>query len=209
MNPPALIFAGNNAIGYMTTGGFIQRYATNPDGPVALPAAEVLGAVTLSAVSWFVFTYIGGLAADRIGRRNTYVVGWITLLLGVAALFPLVDSGNIWLLTLDLVLLTVGLGFTYGPQAALYAESFPASIRFSGVSIAYAIGAILGGAFAPTIATALVDATGGTLAVSLYLAGMAVIGLIATLVLRDRAGIDLGPDNEAEQARSPLVGARR
>ena len=38
---------------------------------------------------------------------------------------------------------------------------------------------------------------------------MQVIGLIATLMLRDRAGIDLGPDNEAEQARSPLVGARR
>jgi MFS family permease len=60
------------------------------------------------------------------------------------------------------VILTIGLGFTYGPQAALYAELFPASIRFSGVSISYAIGAILGGAFAPTIAQAIVQATGGT-----------------------------------------------
>ena len=53
------------------------------------------------------------------------------------------------MLTLGLIILTVGLGLTYGPQAALYTELFPASIRFSGVSISYAIGAILGGAFAP------------------------------------------------------------
>ena len=64
------------------------------------------------------------------------------------------------MLFLALGMFTVGLGLTYGPQAAWYSEIFPASIRFSGVSISYALGAILGGAFAPTIATALVQATG-------------------------------------------------
>ena len=29
----ALVFAGNNAVGYMTTGGYIQNYSTNPEGP--------------------------------------------------------------------------------------------------------------------------------------------------------------------------------
>ena len=83
---------------------------------------------------------------------------------------------------------------------------FPASIRFSGVSISYAIGAIVGGAFAPTIATALVQATGTTWSVTMYLAGMTVVGLIATLLLRDRTGIPLGPAHEEEQARSPIYG---
>ncbi|MFX7029396.1 MFS transporter, partial [Acinetobacter baumannii] len=68
------------------------------------------------------------------------------------------------------------------------------------------IGAILGGAFAPTIAEALVKATGTTMSVTWYLAGMTVVGLIATLVLRDRSGIPLGPDHEAEQERSPIRG---
>jgi len=127
----------------------------------------------------------------------------------VFLLFPLVNTGEVGLLALGLVILTVGLGFTYGPQAALYAELFPASIRFSGVSISYAIGAILGGAFAPTIATALVQATGSTQAVTWYLAGMTALGLLATLLLRDRSGIPLGPDHEAEQAVSPLRGFAR
>lgn len=201
----ALVLAGNNAVGYMTTGGYIQNYATDPSGAVGLERGEVLWAVTGSAVTWLIFTGLSGWVSDFWGRRNTYIVGWIAQLVGVAALFPLVNTGNPWLLFLGLALLTVGTGFTYGPQAALYTELFPASIRFSGVSITYAIGAILGGAFAPTIASALVQATGGTAAVGFYLGGMTLIGLVATLLLRDRKGIPLGPDHEEEQARSPFV----
>ncbi len=33
----ALVFAGNNAVGYMTTGGYIQRYATDPRARSASP----------------------------------------------------------------------------------------------------------------------------------------------------------------------------
>ncbi|MFP3464982.1 MFS transporter [Leifsonia sp. SIMBA_070] len=203
----AFVFAGNNAVGYMTTGGYIQNYATNPDGPLKLDRGPVLWAVAASAVTWLAATWFAGWISDRIGRRTTYIVGWILQLVGVFTLFPLVNTANVGMLFLGLAILTIGLGFTYGPQAALYSELFPASIRFSGVSISYAIGAILGGAFAPTIATALVQATGSTLSVTWYLAGMTVLGLIATLLLRDRTGIPLGPDHEAEQAVNPIYGA--
>ncbi len=202
----ALVFAGNNAVGYMTTGGYIQNYSTNPDGPIGLERGPVLWAVAGSAVVWLLSTFFAGWISDRIGRRTTYIIGWILQLVGVFTLFPLVNTGDIGLLFLGLAILTVGLGFTYGPQAALYSELFPASIRFSGVSISYAIGAILGGAFAPTIAAALVAATGTTMSVAFYLAGMTLIGLCATLLLRDRSGIPLGPDHEAEQTVSPIYG---
>lgn len=205
----ALVFAGNNAVGYMTTGGFVQRYATDPEGPVALATADVLWAVTLSGATWLFFTWFAGWISDKLGRRTTYIIGWILQLIGVFLLFPLVDTGSVWLLALSLVILTAGLGFTYGPQAALYTELFPASIRFSGVSISYAIGAIIGGAFAPTIAQAIVQATGSASGVTWYLAGMTAIGLIATLLLRDRTGIPLGPEHEAEQAKSPVYGISR
>ncbi|HAN24736.1 MAG TPA: MFS transporter [Microbacterium ginsengisoli] len=205
----ALVFAGNNAVGYMTTGGYIQNYATDPKGPIALDREPVLWAVAGSAVTWLIATWVAGWLSDRIGRRTTYIIGWVAQLVGVFTLFPLVNSGSVGALFLGLAILTIGLGFTYGPQAALYSELFPASIRFSGVSISYALGPILGGAFAPTIATALVQATGSTLSVTVYLAGMTVIGLIATLLLRDRSGIPLGPEHEAEQAKSPIYGAAR
>ena len=202
----ALVFAGSNAVGYMTTGGYIQNYTTNPEGPIGLERGPVLWAVTGASVAWLITTWFGGWISDKVGRRNALISGWVAQLVGVIALFPLVNTGNIWLVLLALILLSVGIGVAYGPISAFFSELFPASIRFSGVSIAYAIGAILGGAFAPTIAIALVQATGTTESVTWYLVGMTIVGLVATLLLRDRSGIPLDPDHEEEQAVSPIYG---
>jgi MFS family permease len=205
----ALVFAGNNAVGYMTTGGYIQNYATNPAGPLGLARGPVLWAVAASALTWLAGVCVSGWICDKIGRRTTYIIGWFLQLVGVFTLFPLVNSGSVFRLFLGLAILTIGLGFTYGPQSAFYAELFPARIRLSGVSISYAIGAIVGGAFAPTIAAALVQATGTTTSVTAYLAVMTLLGLAATLLLRDRSGIPLGPEAEAEQNKSPIRGLSR
>ncbi|MFT2817005.1 MFS transporter [Leifsonia sp. A12D58] len=205
----ALTFAGNNAAGYMTTGGYIQNYATNPEGPVGMDRTSVLLAVAASAVVWLVMTWVAGGVSDKIGRRNTYIIGWCVQLVTVFLLFPLVNTGSVWLLFVGLALFTIGNGFTYGQQAAFFTELFPASIRFSGVSITYAIGAILGGAFAPLIATRLVQVTGTTMSVAFYIAALTVIAFAATLLLRDRTGIPLGPDNEEEQSKGQIYGAAR
>ncbi|MBF6348692.1 MHS family MFS transporter [Nocardia flavorosea] len=195
----ALVFVGNSAVGYMTTGGYIQGYATDPDGALGLDRGDVLWAVTVSSISWLLATLAAGWVCDVIGRRITYIVGWCLQGLFVLTLFPLVNTGNVVLLGTGLVLLTLGLGFTYGAQAVWYAELFPASVRFSGVSISYALGSILGGAFAPTIAQWIQQSTGSSTNVAYYLLGMTALGLVGTVLLRDRKGIDLSPANEAGQ----------
>ncbi|WP_433876333.1 MFS transporter [Sinomonas atrocyanea] len=198
----SLVFVGNNAAGYMTTGGFIQGYAT---GRLKMDSTAVLLAATVASAMWFVSTLVAGILADRIGRKATYLIGFGFQALMVFPLFWFVNIGNLGGLYAGLVLFSIGLGLTYGPQAAWYSEIFPASVRFSGVSISYAIGAILGGAFAPTIAQALLQETGTTAAVSAYLLVMTVISIAAVLMLRDRRGIPLGPDHEAEQATGATV----
>lgn len=195
----ALVFAGNNAAGYMATGGFLQSYTTNPEGPIGFERTSVLVAVAFAAAMWFLFTLLSGHLADKIGRKRTYQIGFVSQALCVFPLFWLINTASLPMLYLALALFTVGLGLSYGPQAALYSELFPASVRFSGISISYALGAILGGAFAPMIATALVQATGGTTAVSVYLLGMTLVSLVAVSLLRDRSGIDLSINNQAAQ----------
>lgn len=196
----ALIFAGNGAAGYMTTGGFIQNYAT---GTLGMERSHVLFAVSASAASWLVFTLMAGIVSDYIGRRNTYILGFLMQMGGIWLLFPLVDSGKLFI---ALAILTIGLGFTYGQQSAFYAELFPASVRFSGVSVTYALGAILGGAFSPMIAAYLVKTTGSTQAVTYYLMTMALIGLVAALLFKNRNDIQLGIEAEQEQRESALHG---
>ena len=201
----ALVFAGNGTVGYMTTGGYIQRYATDPEGPVALDRGDVLNAVTVSAFSWALTTLFAGFISDYIGRRNTYLLGFILQGIGAAALFPLVNTGSLGLLYGALLFLTVGLGLTYGAQSAMYAELFPASIRATGVSITYALGSVLGGAFAPMIAASLVEATGTTFAVSGYLVSASIVGFICAFILRERKGIALGAEHEAEQSQGHFI----
>lgn len=205
----ALVFAGNNAAGYMTTGGFFQAYTTNPEGPVGLERTDVLVAVAFGAAVWLVMTLVAGFLADRIGRKRTYQLGFIILAASLFPVFALVNSGSLVLLYAAFGLFSIGLGLTYGPQAALYSELFPASVRFSGVSISYAIGAIVGGAFAPTIAQALVQATGGTTAVAIYLLVVVTISFTAVSMIRDRSGIDLSFRNQAEQEVGALVFDKR
>lgn len=200
----ALIFAGNGTVGYMTTGGFVQHYATDPDG-LSMDRGPVLVIVAVSAASWMLFTVIAGALSDALGRRRTYVLGFLVQGAAALVLFPLVNTGEIWGLTIGLLLLTVGLGLTYGPQSAMYAELFPASVRGAGVSITYALGSVLGGAFAPMIAAALVDATGGTGAVTFYLVVATLIGLVAVLLLRDRTGISLSARDEEVQSTGQFV----
>ncbi|WP_218668512.1 hypothetical protein [Luteococcus japonicus] len=65
---------GNNAAGYMLVGGFIIAYTTQVLG---MPKQEVLNVVTLSAVSWGFFTWMGGVLSDK-SPSTTAPVPWPT-----------------------------------------------------------------------------------------------------------------------------------
>ncbi|MHA2788523.1 MFS transporter [Corynebacterium sp. S7] len=203
----ALLFAANGVAGYMMAGGYIQNYTTNPDG-LALERGRILLIVTASAGVWVVSTLFAGWVSDKIGRRNTFLLGFIVQAAGVLALFPLVNTGEYSMVFLGLGFLSIGLGLTYGQTSATYAELFPASIRGSGVSITYAIGSIIGGAFAPMIAAWMVENTGSTWGVTAYLLTATVIGFITAALLRDRTGIALGHENEQRQAHGHFIFSR-
>ncbi|MDJ1372225.1 MFS transporter [Gulosibacter molinativorax] len=199
----ALVFAGDNAVGYMLVGGVVQRYATTPTadgGLVGMDGGQVSLLLNIAAISWAIFTYLGAYIADKIGAKPVFIIGYILMIFAAGALFPLVIMGgdNPIYFVLGTSLLGIPLGFCYGPLSNWYAEVFPASVRFSGVSITYAIGAIIGGAFAPLIVQAIFEAnTNAWQGAALYLMIMSGVGLIGSLLLRNRNGIPLGADMEA------------
>ena len=76
----------------------------------------------------------------------------------------------------------LGHDLMYGPQAAYFSELFGTRVRYSGASLGYQLASVFAGGFAPLIATALLAANGGdpTL-VALYMMGMGLISVVATL----------------------------
>ena len=101
----------------------------------------------------------------------------------------------------------MGLGPSYGPQSALYAEMFPASVRYSGVSIGYAFGSIIGGAFAPMISEMILGATGQSWMIGLYIAGISTVSLIGVLLVPKAVeGRDLNDDDASLSALNTAQG---
>jgi metabolite-proton symporter len=176
------LFVANNMVGYILI-AFINSYGTRTLG---LSSATMLFVGMAGAVSWGVFTLLAGRWADQWGRRRTYLVGILAMGAWTFPFFLLFDTRSIPLMLVAVVVLGFGLGLTYGPQAATYAEMFPVAIRYSGVSFAYAFGAILGGGFAPLLATYLIGVTGTSLSVSAYMLLACLVTLAAVLALRER-----------------------
>jgi MFS family permease len=183
----AVIFIGNNAAGYL----LIAFFATYAVTVLGMDRPTVLLATTLASFGWLVFTLWGGHVSDRLGRVRTFQIGYAFLALWAVPMWFLIDTGDIVWYFVALFVMTFGLGLSYGPQASLYAEMFPANVRYSGVSIGYALGAILGGAFAPMIAEALMSSTGQSWTIGVYIALAALISLVGVSLVKEPKGIDL------------------
>ncbi|WP_345214640.1 MFS transporter [Georgenia halophila] len=158
---------------------FLLTYATtnlNIERAVALTIVAIAGAVEI------VTTPLAAALSDRLGRRRVFLSGAVLLALYAYPFFLINEAAQ------DPVILgitcVVGLSLIhplmYGPLATLFAELFSPEVRYSGASLGYQIGGILGGGFAPLILTSLL-ATGAGAAVAIppYIILVSVLTFIA------------------------------
>jgi|APSaa5957512535_1039671.scaffolds.fasta_scaffold41210_2 MFS family permease len=174
---------------------FVVAYGSNPAG-LGLPREIMLTAVLIASLTQIPVLFLASAYSDRRGRKGIYMLGAVLGAIWGFALFPLIDTGEfIWIV----VAVTGGqifVGLMYGPQAAFLAELFATHVRYSGASLGYQLGAIIGGAMAPIIATAL-WASFGTFYVSVYIAIASMITLVSVLLLTETSGRNLDEIGQA------------
>ncbi|MBL4573411.1 MAG: MHS family MFS transporter [Gammaproteobacteria bacterium] len=163
--------------------GFVLAYGTDANG-AGMTRDEMLFAVLLASVLQIPAQFMAAAYSDRNGRRGIFMLGAILTGIWAFALFPLIDTGSFWLVVLALSGGLMFLGMMYGPQAAFFTELFSTEVRYSGASLGYQLGAILGGAFAPTIATIL-WLEYSIIWVSVYIAFASVLSLISVMMLTE------------------------
>ena len=97
-------------------------------------------------------------------------------------------------------------GVLFGPMAHWYTAPFPPRLRYSGVSLSYQVGAVLGGGLSPAIAVGLLKGFGGsTVPISLYLVLGAAVAAGGLVLVRGR--IRAAVEAEHSGAPAPHPGA--
>ena len=170
--PPAI---GYSVIVYMLT------YGTQVVG-FARPLLLTL--ILLSTVVWIATIVVSALLADRFGAKPIYVIGTVTAVVWPLPMFALVDTGNAGLAFLAFCVAAIVQGLIVGAQGRLFTEIFNVRVRYSGASIAYQIGGMIGGAVTPIAATALFASYGSSTAVAIYLTAICLLSLLGILALR-------------------------
>ena len=169
---------------------FVVAYGANPAG-LGLPRSTMLAATLIAAAAMPPALLIFAHISDLRGRRGIYMAGAVLMAIWGFILFPLVDTGSFLWITVAITVGNIFLSMMYGPQAAFLAEMFSTKLRYSGASLGYQLGAILGGALAPLIATALFAEFGGTFAISVYIAIACAVTLVCVLLLQETYQADL------------------
>ncbi len=166
---------------------FLLAYGVQSAG---MERDDMLTSVLIASAVMVPMQFLFSSYSDRNGRRGIFMLGAVLSGLWAFAIFPLVDTGSFWLITLAVSGGMVFLAMMYGPQAAFFTELFSTEVRYSGATLGYQFGAIIGGAFAPTIAVKLWTEF-DIFWVSVYMAFSALLTLLSVMALTETFQSDL------------------
>ncbi|MGO1316087.1 MAG: MFS transporter [Cellulomonadaceae bacterium] len=183
-------------------------------GGLGIPYIHFVLMQIIGVVFFGIFTMLSGPVADSIGRRRLLI--WVTVAIIVfGLLFPvfLTMRADVTftgaMVQSFLVLGFTLMGVTFGPMGAMLPELFPTNVRYTGSAIAYNVSSILGAALAPIIAVSLwAAADGGTWLVGVYLAGAAVLTLVALLLTHETKDVDYDAASVDDSAETLTVEVR-
>lgn len=194
-------FVANNTCFYIAI-TYVVAYGT---ATLELPRSLMLTSVMIGSCVMAPALILCGWLSDHWGRRPPFMWGAALTGLWAFAFFPLIETGEPWAIALSVSVELVLISLMYGPQAALFAELFPVEVRYSGATLGYQIGSVLGGGFAPIVATALFARFQSSGAIAAYLFVMCAISLACTAMLsaRARASATIGQSNTPSEGRGP------
>lgn len=170
-------------------GTFIISYAT---GSLGFERSSTLNAVTIATLVTTIMIPFMGKLSDKVGRKPLYIGGTVAMILFAFPYFYLLSLDSVLWLTVATI---IGLGIIWAPITAvlgtMFSEIFSTSVRYTGVTVGYQLGAAIAGGTAPLIATALLSAYNNSFVpVALYIIAAAIISLIAVSFTRETRPID-------------------
>lgn len=128
---------------------------------------------------------VAGVLGDRRSCARVLAYGFVGCVGVGLVMGPMLGSASLFVVWLWLSAALFAMGFAYGPLGAWLPGLFPAGVRYTGVSMTFNTGGIVGGALAPIAAQALAD-RGGLAWVGLYLVAAGLLSLAGLALLKGR-----------------------
>jgi MFS family permease len=179
-----LLRSGQLAPYYITT-TYVLTYGTQVLG---LSRAVLLNCVAIRSIGSLMILPVAGHLSDVYGRKRVIGTGLIGTGIWIFALFQLLDTRIVPLMILGLFVDGLMQDLQYGPQAAIIAENFPASRRYTGSGLGYHLAAITAGGPAPVIAAYLFSTYHTSTSIAVFGLFTALISLATLPFLKDKAG---------------------
>ena len=146
---------------------------------------------TLSTVVFALSIPLTGIFLDTVGRKPLMLGAAIGFALFGVPLFNMLLSGHIFLILLGAMGLSALMGIYFAAIPAILVESFPARVRYSGISIAHNLSMAIFGGSAPFVVTWMIPALNTLLAPAFYLTFASCGALLGLLMLKDRTNENL------------------
>ncbi|MBB3726384.1 MFS transporter [Nonomuraea dietziae] len=150
---------------------------------LGIPRTTMLALTMIGVLFMAAGTVVSSLVSDRLGRRRTLIAGTGVAIAWGLVMFPLMQTASVPLVGLALSGALALMGLIFGPMGAFLPELFRTEYRYSGASVAYSLGGVLGGAVPPLIATQMQASGLGVFSVGVYVSAMAVLSLLCLLAL--------------------------
>lgn len=175
-------FIASNACFYV----IITWVITYGTATLGLPKNLMLGGIMIGSLCMIPALIFVAHLSDKLGRFGIFRLGCIATGLWSFAFFPLLETGTLLGVATATSVGLALIALMYGPQAALFAELFDTEVRYSGATLGYQVGVLLGGGFTPMIATGLFAYFGDSLAIASFMAGCCLVSAICVTILHAR-----------------------
>jgi MFS family permease len=162
---------------------FVLTYGTRQ---LKLDRTGLLTDTLIAAAIGLISVPLFGYLSDVIGRRLMYGIGIVCTALFAFPYFGLLNTRMAGLVLLAIVVSLIFHDMQYGPQAALIAESFGTNIRYSGAGLGYQLASVIAGGPAPLIAAAILQSTGSSTWISIYIIACCAFSSVALWLMPRR-----------------------
>ena len=130
--------------------------------------------------------------SDRYGRKPVLLYTTYAMIVLIYPIFWLLTSGGYEQALVSQLLFAILVGMYMGPIPAALVEMFPTRVRFTGVALSYNISAGIFGGSAPLMGTWLMQTTGRSDAMAMYIIVFAVITLVSLKFYKETYHKQLG-----------------